>query len=236
MHMFERLGFKRIEKNEQGIGVSFPIGFAAMVGGSRILEYLYREETHDYTTCEYSKSRLMKGQFHCDWFQQLKVRFLTRASGYVITVCSLDGILTQSYRNFVSHLRNLGYKAITPADKGAALIASRRGEISDYEFYRHKVFAHTSFADPRKDSASLQHSSLMFYSGNLLFVKEDHLSLGGGSVIVDGIEEEVPEVSIVGGHETITDHYMKWETMFTDILDRLSQDELTKKIESVSLL
>jgi hypothetical protein len=60
--------------------------------------------------------------------------------------------------------------------------------------------------------------------------------LGGVGVIVDGKNEEVTQVSIVGGHQEIIDHYLKWESMFIDVLDKVPQDELTGRLEAIRLL
>ena len=234
--MFNELSCKRVVKVEQGVAVTFPIGFPAMVNGSRILDYLYGEEIDDYSRSKYSEKISPKEGFDPDWFRELKVRFSARVTAYVITVCSLDGILIQSYKHFLGCLQKLGYSALTPTDGGSKLIDERKGEISDYLFYRHKVFAHTSFAMPRRDSASLQHTSLEFYSGNLGFIKGSYLALGGGSVIIGGQEESVPEVNIVGEHQRIIDHYSKWESMFMDVLGKVPEMELSKKLERTNLL
>lgn len=235
--MFEELTSKTVQKVEQGIIVSFPVGLPAMVNGSRVLEYLYRQEVDDYAESRYTEKRPLETSFDPHWFQELKVRFLSRIIAYVITVCSLDGILVQSYRHFVDRLAKCGYGSIVPNDRGSTAVSDRKKEIEEWSFYRNKVFAHTSFAAPQNDSASLQHSSLEYYSGNLLYVKDSYLALGGGSVIVEGQEEDpVPEVSIVDGHSGITEHYAAWEAMFTDILNKIPRAELSQKVEIIHLL
>jgi hypothetical protein len=234
--MFEKLVSKTVHKVEQSICVSFPLGVEAIEGGSRILNHLYSEEVNDYTMSRYSERRPPSPRFEFEWFQALEVRFLSRVTAYVVVVCSLDGILIQSYKHFLARLPSLRYATLAPSDQGSELLSARKAEIKDYYFYRNKVFAHTSFADPRDDSPALQHSSLLYYAGNLLYRKEEHLSLGGGSVIVDGKEEEVPQVSIVGGYQEIIDHYLKWETMFIDVLDKVPLDELTGRLEAIRLL
>ncbi len=233
--MFEKLRSKTVQKVEQGISVSFPIGFPAMIGGSRVLEYLYCEEVNEYAKKRLS-TPIIKEPSDIHWFGELKVRFLARATAYVITVCSLDGILVRSYCHFLDCLKNIGYGPLIPNDGGSSIMSKRKTEISGYSFYRNKVFAHTSFAAPRKDSASLQHSSLLYYSGILSSIRGGYLSLGGGSVIVGGREEDIPEVSIVGKYPEIVDHYAAWEAMFTDILNKIPSEELSHKLETVCLL
>jgi hypothetical protein len=132
--------------------------------------------------------------------QEMITRFLARATAYVVTIFNIDGILTESYKHFLKCLKGLGYGELLPIDRGELLTSQRRAEISDFLYYRHKVFAHTSFAMPRGDSLSLQHSSLYYYSGNLLMLRDNCLGLGGGSVIFNGKVENPPYVSIVGRH------------------------------------
>ncbi len=121
-------------------------------------------------------------------------------------------------------------------DRGEELLRRRKEEIKDYLFYRNKVFAHTTFGYPSKaDSRSLQYSSLYYFSGNLLYLKDEYLALGGGSIIVDK-EEIPPEVSIVGGYHDLMVHYSLWEDMFTNILEGIPHEELEGTIDRINVI
>jgi len=233
--MFDDLRKLLITKNELGIPITFPVGLSAILGGIRVLDYLYAEEKGDYKQSEYPKIRLPADISAFEAFQSLKTRFMSRITSYIITVCTIDGILRQSYTHFIKCLRQVEYISVVPSDDGVAQLRQRREEIKDYLFYRHKVFAHTAFDSPRKDSRSLQYSSLYYFSGNLFYVKDEYFALGGGSVIVDK-EETPPELSIVKGHSNLREHYSLWEHMFTDILKKIPREELESKIDKIRLM
>lgn len=229
--MFEELQKYTIGIVEHSIPLTFPMGFKAIKRGAQMLDYIYSEEEADYRESEYTRERFLTGKVSLKEFDELKIRFLTRMTSYIIIVCTLDGILNRSYLHFADTLNQLGYHMNQlPTDNGKTLLNQRKTEIENYRFYRHKVFAHTAFDSPRKDdSLSLQLSSLEYFSGNLSFIKEDYLALGGGSVIVDK-EIEPPELSIVKGHEHLRVHYSLWEHMFTDVLMNIPREELISKV------
>jgi len=234
--MFENLGKFIITKLERGIPITFPIGLGAILYGIKVLDHLYIEEREDYKRSEYSRIKLPANSLDFEAFDALRIRFISRITSYITIVCTIDGILRQSYAHFIQCLSQIGYSSVVPIDDGVALLSQRREEINDYLFYRNKVFAHTTFASPREnDSRSLQHSSLYYFSGNLFYTKDEYLALGGGSVIVDK-EETPPELSIVKGHSNLMEHYALWEHMFTDILKDIPQEELRCIIDEVELM
>jgi len=234
--MFEDLGKLIITKIELGISVTFPIGLGAVLRGIRVLDYLYVEEKEDYRRSEYTRTKFPAASLDFEAFDALRIRFISRITSYIITVCTIDGILRQSYTHFIKCLSQIGYSSVIPSDDGLALLHQRKEEIKDYLFYRNKVFAHTAFDSPRKDdSRSLQYSSLYYFSGNLIYVKDEYLALGGGSVIVDK-EEEPPELSIVKGHPNLREHYGLCEHMFVDILERIPKEELISKVDKIGLM
>lgn len=239
MSMFKNLSRFNIGKIELGIPVTFPIGLQAILRGTRVLDYLYAKEKEDYSQSEYTRKRPGTGNFDIEALvelEELTVRFMSRMTSYIITVCTIDGILKQSYVHFINCLKQIGYDALIPADCGESLIDQRRAEINNYLFYRNKVFAHTAFGFPvKEDSLSLRYSSLEYFSGNLIYLKDKYLALGGGSLIVDK-EEKPPELSIVKEHPSLRKHYSLWERMFTDILKNIPKEELKTNIEKIRLI
>lgn len=214
----------------------FPMGLGAVIGGIKVLDYLYIEEKEDYERSDYTKIRLPADISDFEIFQSLKTRFISRITSYIITICTIDGILRRSYTHFLSCLEQMGYNHMIPDNYGKELLRRRKEEIKDYLFYRNKVFAHTAFGSPAKaDSRSLQYSSLYYFSGNLLYLKDECLALGGGSIIVDK-EERPPELSIVCGYWDLRHHYSLWEDMFTDILEDIPHEELGRKIDGINVI
>lgn len=234
--MFDELQEVSIVKNELGVPATFPVGLGAIIGGIKVLDHLYAEEKGDYERSEYAKVKHPADVSALETFLSLKTRFISRTTSYIITVCTVDGILRQSYRHFLRCLNQLGYEAVIPDDNGVSLLHQRKEEIKTYLFYRNKVFAHTAFGSPAKDdSRSLQYSSLYYFSGNLVYVKDECFALGGGSVIIDK-EESPPELSIVYGYPNLTLHYSLWEHMFTNILENIPREELRGRIDEISIL
>ena len=234
--MFQDLLKFRIDKIECGIPFSFPIGLGAVLMGTRVLNYIYAEEKQDYKQSEYPRMKPGTNSFNFEAFDKLRVRFISRVTSYIITVCTIEGILKQSYKHFIKCLNQMGYNVLTPIACERTLLDQRKAEIDNYSFYRNKVFAHTTFGSPIKDdSYSLQYSSLAYFSGNLIYLKDKYLALGGGSLIVDK-EENPPELSIVEGHPNLRKHYLLWEHMFTDILENIPKEELRSRIDKIKVI
>ena len=91
--MFDDLRKLLITKNELGIPITFPVGLSAILGGIRVLDYLYMEEKEDYKQSEYPKIRLPADISNFEAFQSLKTRFLSRITSYIIKYAPLMGFL-----------------------------------------------------------------------------------------------------------------------------------------------
>ena len=226
-------------KIEGDIPISFPVGFGAVKVGTEVLDYLYQEELTDYQRSGYGRmvSFLTGGgsrAFDYGAWQALRIRFLSRMISCVSAVCTIDGVLRTSYRAFIKSLIEMGFKGLVPCDNGKSLVAQRDDEIKRYRFYRNKVVAHTSYADPRGDSASLQHSSLAYFSLTVGCVKKTYLALGGGALLIDG-EVDAPELSIVGDRTQLVQHYLEWDRMFTGILRSIPRTDLVTALRSITL-
>lgn len=225
-------------------GFSFVNGMGAACIGTEILEQLYNDEQKDYLDSGYCQNWAISESIK-DWenFRKLRIRFLSRVTSYVTTVCNVDGIILVLYTDLLSILKEIGgEELITDSEQTEKVICARKQEINAYRFYRNKVFAHTSYADPRKDSKSMQSTSLAYYSGSILSLgMEDckHLSLGGGAIVAIGAEQgdppDFPNLSIVGDYEKIVNHYTSWTRMFMEIFEKIDKDELRKKT-GISLL
>jgi hypothetical protein len=235
--MFEQLHSMQAGKVEQGVPVSFPLGVGVMVTCGMMLDHLYQQEVDDYTSSDYASKRPSSDKFDFVWWSRLNIRFLCRVTALLNTIYSLEGVLRQSYKHFLECLKP-EYADRLPPNGGKCGLSARSREVKDYFFYRNKVFAHTSFADPRNDSKTMQYSSLAWYTGAILSLKDHFLALGGGAVIVDGqdVGRHPPEVCIVGGHTALTSHYANWEAMFINILGEIPRDELTRHLDTRRVL
>ena len=237
MDVFPKLGELMIHKVEQGVDVTFPVWIWAALGGIRVLDSLYVQEKDDYEGTGYTIDRRVSGRLGFNEFDGLRVRFISRMTSYIILVCTIDGILMRSYKHLIRCLTEMGCADTLPGDAGKALLRQRSAEIKDHRYYRDKVFAHTAFASPRKDSRSLQYSSLAYLTGTIFYMKKDYLALGGGAIIVDSESVEgPPELSIVKRHGALEEHYTHWERMFVDILEGIPRDDLSGKVGALDLL
>jgi hypothetical protein len=161
------------------------------------------------------------------WKQRFRSDFLSRLSTYVMTVCNLDGILKMTYTKFLEALKfkvgeALKDKAlILPTDdRKEELIKQREEEIKCYRQLRNKVFAHTSYEAPRKDSEKLQLTSLEFYSGASMRFASDHVYIQI-KPLLSGDNEQI-ELGIFGDYfKTVLLHYDEWAAMFVEILEQL---------------
>jgi len=238
--VFEELMSKAVARRKPWWHYGFPLGTDAMSRYARILDYLYSEEVKDYEETHFERAHMRSPDFDEFYstrpeFDDLRTRFLARITSYVITACNLDGVLKTSYRKMLSDLGDLGYQDRLPSDKGAVLMQERRAEIRSYSVIRNKIFAHTSFADPKGDSESMQFTALRFASGMMITYTMTCLSVGGASSPVSDKDKiDLPSVSVVGGHPAMIQHCKQWENMFVSILDQIPAEELATRIDTLS--
>ncbi|YAF95606.1 MAG: hypothetical protein AB3A66_24175 [Nodularia sp. CChRGM 3473] len=155
------------------------------------------------------------------WVHQFRSNFLSRFSNYTMTVCGLDKMLKKTYIEFLEALKKTDYKNLVPNEENKnSLLEKRQTEIIHYTRLRNKVFAHTSYADPRKDSQELQSASLAFYSGRGLRYAEDHVYIQMEYPLIETNEKIEIRIFKDFGN-VIVPHYNKWSNMFTDILMQL---------------
>lgn len=159
------------------------------------------------------------------WKQQFRSSFLSRLSTYIITICGLDGILSRAYEDFLEALKVTKYSSLIPSENSIEeMIKKRSEEINCYSKLRNKVFAHTSYSQPKYgrkiDSEELQSISLGFYSGASMRYATDHVYITIEPPLIEGNAQI--KLSIFGDYfTTIMPHYESWSSMFTEILDKL---------------
>ena len=235
--MFAELADLAVSRPQQGMPMSFPLGMAGIVRAAAILDYLHQSERDDYESVNYTPAIAPTNDHDRVARSQLVTRFLARSTSYVMTVCNLDGILKRSYKEFWNSVSELGFLHYLPTDRGEKEFHQRALEISAYRQYRDKVFAHTSFAQPKwrgkTDTKSLQYSSMLFYSGQLLATNSDggtsHFELTGGGYAIDDHPPNFPRLSILGDRQNLLSHYSAWESMFLIVLRKIPREALKVK-------
>lgn len=212
--------------------INFPIGVPSMKYGLAILHYLNDEIRKLFDDID-DIFELIRTDYRK--FVDLKIKFFALSSSYIIHVGIIEGIFKMSYEKMLCELNEIDIGVSVSKDKVGLI--NRNNEIELYSYYRNKIFAHTSFANPKyhnkKDSISLQYTSLLYYAGNFVQLEGDHLALGGGSFIVDK-EEIIPTLDIIENHNSLVLHFNNWENMFLSILEKIDDRVRIKKVITAS--
>lgn len=97
-------------------------------------------------------------------------------------------------------------------------------EVADITLVRHKVFAHTSFAMPRRDNPSTQLTSLLYFTGNGTHLHADGLELGRMFVSVNGEPPlRLPGFRMSTLTASVAAHLNGWHGMYSDLSLALGQ-------------
>ena len=104
-----------------------------------------------------------------------------------------------------------------------ALIKPRKDEIKKFKKYRDKIFAHTAFGRPKpEDNQSMQATSLLYFSGDLISISKNGIAFGGA--YVQSGKENVPAFEFIN-HTVIVlefdDHFKKWHEMYVDLVNKI---------------
>ena len=232
---FSKLADRAIRRNDRGVPLSIPEGVSAMLRGWQMINHLYQAELDDYEKSNFSPGNLPKKKEDVALRNAFQTRFLCRSTSYVITVCTLDGILKESYSKLLRLLTQRAPNCIPGLNE---VSNTRKMEIETHRFYRDKVFAHTSFANPNHnkhgkkgvDSESLQRSSLIYFSGEILGTDQVGervcFALGGGGVCLDDKLPDTKTLSILGDRHKILGHYQAWEEMFLTVLNKIPMENV----------
>lgn len=154
-------------------------------------------------------------------FRRYKAREVGRVGSYVVFSCTLEGVIVRKYRELLSSLRRFsegGHQAVESMHAGA--VEQRHEEMVDSRTLRNKVFAHTSFADPRDDSVSLQVTSLAHFSGSMPCFTGGRLRVGGASVHIENEDPvELPMVGMDDLASKMATHVESWFGMYRDVME-----------------
>lgn len=210
-----------------GVPVYFhiPSNILEIGTGLKMLEYIFSQEK-----MVVENHKIFSGEsFYSGGVIPWRVRMIS----YINLVYVLEGLVRRTYMN---SLEFLGFFAegIPELDKDKFLCA-RKQEIEKFRHWRNKVFAHTSFSDPRGDDLSLQHTSVLLF-GNAFSVYKNHFHLGGIAKSFLGARPNLvlPDICIMCDHELVTGHFWEWEKALMVISEKMSQ--ISKKcLESNAL-
>lgn len=152
-------------------------------------------------------------------------RELYRLVAYLMYATTLSGVVRTAYDDGVEKL-----EGCCAAD-AAALRSRHEFEIerlnqliSPATKVRHKVFAHTAFAKPRKeDSLSQQYTSLHYLCGAGMALTTEGIKFGAGRFIFDG--EPAPDLPAWGVRDCarmIAEYLSGWHGLFVDVAASIS--------------
>lgn len=222
----ERVG-KFFAVGSIGVPVYFdiPSNILEIGNGLKMLEYIFSQEK---TVVENHK--IFSGE---NFYSGGVIPWRVRMISYINLVYVLEGLVRRTYMNSLEFLGSFT-EGIPELDRDKFLRA-REQEIEKFRNWRNKVFAHTSFSDPRGDNLSLQHTSVLLF-GNAFSVYKNHFHLGGiAKSFLDAQPNIVlPDICIMCDHESMARHFGEWEKALMVISERMSQTS-KKCLESNAL-
>ena len=234
MEYLERLKSFSFRKLENGWSVSIPIGLDAIEVAIEMLNQLNDENIKDYQSIYFPKDGLISNISDKKEFKKLKIRFLNRATSYIVTACNVNGIFERSFRIFCDVLREEEY-AVHSRAKVDNIIKAQRDKLKDIYFYRNKVLAHTSFSAPRKDHATLQFNSLSYFSGQIMGLSSSGFGLGSGGWVFDNKEPEAPGFNLDEYHSFLCSCMDEWCENFVSLFDAIKENEIKGAFEKVTV-
>lgn len=158
-----------------------------------------------------------------DRFRSYKAREVWRIGSYIVFACTLDGVIRRTYEHLVSMLQffsEAAFRDLESRHRGAR--DARREGLRDVRRLRNKVFAHTSFADPRGDSRSMQATSLKHFAGSIPVFSDGQMLVGGSSVQIRGDNTaSLPMVGVSDLASKMGTHVDAWHGMCLDAMHAL---------------
>lgn len=201
-----------------------PSQYSSVMMALKILEYLHEAEIQDYKDSKYPNLRkdlfkLAQKLNEGGWtpsdsnamdsisekLGSLQVRFYARMTAYLSTIYQLE--------NHLEHIFREKYKEINNEQKNKD-IESRKEEVDKYFKWRNKVFAHLACYAPRNTENQIFRDTVQDTYGGFYnqLMHEDCLTLS--YVPVEGLEPDMPDLTIVKDYQEIKNHYQNWENMF----------------------
>jgi hypothetical protein len=156
--------------------------------------------------------------------ERLMQRELYRLVAYLTYSTTLAGVVEEAYDDLLKKLAACDATAATSIRAAhQARIDALEAELAPAVLVRNKVFAHTAFASPRKDSESTRFTSLQYLTGNPYGWGPEGLVIGGRFTF-DG--DPTPELQPVAIRPLarVTFHYLSgWRELLREALARISQ-------------
>ncbi len=110
--------------------------------------------------------------------QRRSRRAVWRLGSFVVFLCSLDRVLAKQHEWMAQTIEH--FVSLPPPDLTSEK-AAQKAALEPVRKWRDKVFAHTAYADPRKeDSSLLKANTLAYASGSIATILGDAFVLGGG--------------------------------------------------------
>lgn len=176
----------------------------------------------------------LKDHVYDERFTRYRSREIWRIGSYVVFVCALEGILRRSYPHLTSTLARINLASARAVEqRDSARLKDREKEMESFNLLRNKVFAHTSFADPRRDSFSLQMTSLWNFSGRAMLLTGVGLLIGGLSITIGGqpAEKEFPLIGLARMCRDAAAHIQSWFDQHLEVMNLIlsnTDDEMKR--------
>ena len=151
---------------------------------------------------------------------------------YVVNARALLGVLAKEYEHTADFLRELAPDQAPTKDAVKKVIEERNDELRHVKRVRDKVYAHTAFADPRReDHLGVELTSLLMFTGEDYGIDKNGVTLGISHVYLSGkvaahfysgVAPIFPEVSVASLAKDLAEHLPKWHTMFERLLETIA--------------
>ncbi|OAQ20035.1 hypothetical protein [Thermosulfurimonas dismutans] len=157
-------------------------------------------------------------------------REIWRIGSFIVFALNLTDILKKEYKNMHDKIGDEVNKKI---------LKQREDAIKKYRRYRHKIFAHTAFASPKKkeDNCSMQVTSLKYFCGHLIGFTQQGIMLGGAKVVIGN--EDCPNFEQLTFDKMVTDfhkYFGEWYEIYynrcVELLDYSEEDIKTRISDS----
>ncbi len=221
--------------NNKKILLSIPEHRTTILSSLDMLDYLFNLE---FQEMECYSSELRNGEN-----DRLIPGFMVRISFLCNFLVMMNSTLEKQYKRTSDFLqKEFNFKHKIPKE---LQIDRRWKEISKFKIWRDKVFAHTSYSNPKSpnyekdsldktDNFTLQMNSVFLGFGNSLRYGENSFFIPGAVISYPELQEtidDLPEINVFDSYEEILYHMKCWVDLNKDLIDKFSKrkDKLNSK-------
>lgn len=177
-------------------------------------------------------SASLQGKVVPDRLLRFKNQETILIGSYVVNARALLGILAKEYERTAEFLRELARDQTPTKEAVKKAIQERNDDLRHVKRLRDKIYAHTAFADPKRDDhPGVELTSLLMFTGEDYCIDKHGLTLGVSHVYVSGgiaahfysgVRPVFPEVSVASLAKDLGEHLPKWYAMFEQLLETIA--------------